>query len=85
MIQEEGLKLMVVDEGADHNIRCRFISRWFKIDSYVSNKGMLLLEIEKVDPDVVLADLEVYAKLDGISITILIVSYPPVSPSFPSR
>ncbi len=30
----EGLKMMMFDEGADHKIRYRFISDWFKIDSY---------------------------------------------------
>ena len=38
-MQNEGLRLMVVDQGNDHKIRCRFISRWFKVDSIVSNIG----------------------------------------------
>lgn len=66
MIQKEGLKLMMVDEGSDHNIRSRFISNWFKIDSYVPNKEMLISEIEKIDPDVVVIDLDLYDRIDGI-------------------
>jgi hypothetical protein len=54
MIQEEGLKLMMIYEGSEQRIRSRFISNWFKIDSYVQNKEMLISEIEKIDPDVVL-------------------------------
>jgi chemotaxis response regulator CheB len=66
MIQEEGLKLMMIYEGSEQRIRSRFISNWFKIDSYVQNKEMLISEIEKIDPDVVLIDLEVYEKMDGV-------------------
>jgi hypothetical protein len=66
MIQEEGLKLMMVDEGSDQKIRSRFISNWFKIESYFSNKGMLISQIEMIDPDVVLIDLDVYDLIGGI-------------------
>ena len=68
MIQEEGLKLMMVERGTGQKIRCRFISNWCKIESYVYNKGMLLLEIGKVDPDVVVIDLEVYDRIGGMEI-----------------
>ncbi len=61
-----GLKLMVLDKGADQKIRCRFISECFKIVSYVSGKEGLLSEIEKNNPDVVIMDLDLYAKIDGI-------------------
>ncbi len=61
-----GLKLMMFDEGVDQGIRCRFISEWFKIDFYVSGIGGLLSEIEKNNPDVVVLDLDLYAKIDGI-------------------
>ncbi len=60
-----GLKLMMFDEGAGQEIRCRFISDWFKIDSYVP-KERLLSEIEKINPDVVVMDLDLYARIDGI-------------------
>lgn len=68
MIQEEGLKLMMIDEGSDHIFRSRFISNWYKIVSYVSNKEMLISEIEKIDPDVVVIDLDLYDQIDGIEI-----------------
>ena len=61
-----GLTMMLCDEGTEHNIRCRFISELFKMDSYVSNKEKLLSEIEKHRPDVVALNLVLYAKIDGI-------------------
>jgi chemotaxis response regulator CheB len=69
MIQEEGLKLMMLDEGSEKNIRYRFISNWFKIISNISSKEMILSEIEKINPDVVVIDLDFYAKIDGIKTT----------------
>jgi len=44
----QGLKLVMLEKGANKNIRYRFISEWCKIISYVS-KEMLLTEIEKVE------------------------------------
>ncbi len=61
-----GLKLMMFDEETGQKIRCRFISEWFKIDSYVSGKEGLLSEIKKNNPDVVVLNLDLYAKIDGI-------------------
>jgi len=58
-----GLKMMMIDNGTDQGIRCRFISEWFKIDSYVPDKERLLSEIEKNKPDVVLMDMDLYAKI----------------------
>ena len=58
--------VMMFDEGAEHNIRCRFVSNWFKIDSYIYTKERLLSEIERNRPDVVVMDLDLYAKIDGI-------------------
>ncbi len=69
MIQEEGLKLMIVDKGNDRNIRCRSISEWFKVETYVPSKEGLLSEIEKIEPDVVVIDLDLYARIDGIDTT----------------
>ncbi len=66
MIQEEGLKLMMVDKGNDRTIRCRSISEWFKVETYVPSKEGLLSEIEKIEPDVVIMDLALYARIDGI-------------------
>ena len=58
--------VMMFDKGFDRGIRCRFISKWCKIDSYVSSKEKLLSEIDKNKPDVVVMDLDLYAKMDGI-------------------
>jgi DNA-binding response OmpR family regulator len=45
------------------------INGWFKMDSYVSSKEKLLLEIERVKPDVVVMDLGLYEKIDGTEIS----------------
>ena len=60
------LTMMLFNKSPENNIRCRVINGWFKRDSYVSSKEKLLLEIEKVKPDVVLMDLGLYEKIDGI-------------------
>lgn len=41
-------------------------SEWFKIDSYLPSKEMLFREIERNRPDVVVMDLKLYSKIDGI-------------------
>jgi DNA-binding response OmpR family regulator len=64
-----GLKAMFLDEGPDKNIRCRFMSKYCKIESYVYSSARLFLEIEKTHPDVVVMDLDLYAKIDGIEIS----------------
>jgi len=58
--------VMMFDEGFDQEIRCRFISKWFKMDSYIYTKEKLLSEIERNRPDVVALNLDLYAKIDGI-------------------
>ena len=57
--------IMMLDGGSDR-IRCRFIYNWFKVDSYVSSKERLLSEIERNMPDVVVMDLDLYGRIDGI-------------------
>lgn len=64
-----GLKMMMIENGTDQGIRCRFISEWFKTDTYASDKEMLLSEIKQNKPDVVLIDMNLYAKIDGIETT----------------
>ena len=64
-----GLKMMMIESGTDQGIRCRFISEWYKVDTFVSGKEGLLSEIKKNKPDVVLMDLDLYAKIDGIETT----------------
>ncbi len=63
------LTMMLFEKGPENNIRCRVINRWFKMDSCVSSKEKLFLEIGKVKPDVVVMDLGLYAKIDGIEIS----------------
>ena len=58
--------LMMLEMGNDKGIRCRHTSEWFKMDSYVYTKEKLFSEIGKNKPDVVLMDLYLYAKIDGI-------------------
>jgi CheY-like chemotaxis protein len=67
-----GLRAMFLDEGHNENIRCRFICDWCKIESYVYSDARLFSEIEKTHPDVVVMDLDLYAKIDGIEISRLI-------------
>ena len=62
----EGLKIMMFDKGADHKIRYRFISKWFKIDSHISAKEQIISEIERNCPDIVLLDPDLYTKIDVI-------------------
>ena len=61
-----GLKAMFLDEGHNENIRCRFICDWCKVESNVYSIARLFLEIEKTHPDIVVMDLDLYAKIDGI-------------------
>ena len=58
--------LMMLEMGFDQGIRCRHISKWYKIDFYVPSKEKLFSEIEKNKPDVVVMDLDLYASMDGI-------------------
>jgi hypothetical protein len=61
-----GLRAMFLDKGPNGNIRCRFICDCCRIESYVHSNARLLSEIEKTHPDVVVMDLDLYAKIDGI-------------------
>jgi len=65
----EGLRVMSFEAGYKRGIKCRFISQWFKIDSYVPGKKGLLSAILKNQPDVVLIDSNLYAQIDGIKTT----------------
>ena len=58
--------IMMLDEGVNRSIRCRFICNWCRIESYVHSNARLFSEIEKTHPDVVVMDLNLYAKIDGI-------------------
>jgi DNA-binding response OmpR family regulator len=61
-----GQNLLVLDEGPNENIRCRFICDWCKVESNVYSNSRLFSEIEKTHPDIVVMDLDLYAKIDGI-------------------
>jgi len=58
--------LMMLEMGFDQGIRCRHISEKYKIDFYVSSKEKLFSEIEKNKPDVVVFNLDLYERIDGI-------------------
>jgi hypothetical protein len=58
--------LMVLEMGFDHEIRCRHISEWCKVEFYVPSKEKLMSEIEKNKPDVVVLDLDLYNRIGGI-------------------
>jgi len=60
------LTMILFEEGPENNIRCRTINGWFKRDSYVSSKEKLFSEIERMGPNVVVLDLGLYEKIDGI-------------------
>ena len=62
----EGLKMMSIEAGHELGIKCRFISKWFKIDTYVPDKERLLSEIKRNKPDVVYIDPDLYSEIDGI-------------------
>ena len=66
--------ILLFEKGPENNIRCRAINGWFRRDSYVSSREKLLLEIEKVKPDVVVMDLGLYEKIDGIETSRMIRS-----------
>jgi CheY-like chemotaxis protein len=60
------MSVMILDEGFNRSIRCRFICDWFRAESYVCSNARLFLEIQKRHPDVVVMDLDLYARIDGI-------------------
>ena len=66
--------IMMLDEGVNRSIRCRFICNWFRAESYVYSNARLFSEIEKAQPDVVVMDLGLYEKIDGINTSRLIRS-----------
>ncbi len=61
-----GLKAIFFDEGYNQNIRCRYIDDHVEVESYIQTIQGMISEIEKTNPDVVVVDLNLYAKIDGI-------------------
>lgn len=60
------LSVMIFDEGFDRGIRCGFINEWIKKDFYLPSKERLLSEIERNKADVVIMNLDLYSRIDGI-------------------
>jgi len=69
-----GLRAMFLDEGPNKNIRCKFICNCCKIESYMYSNTRLFAEIEKTHPYVVVIDLDLYARIDGIETSRIIRS-----------
>jgi len=61
-----GLKAMFLDEGPNNKIRCGFICDCCEVESNVYSNARLFSEIEKTHPYVIVMDLDLYAKIDGI-------------------
>ena len=61
-----GLRAMFLDDGPENNIRCRFICDCCRVESYVYSNARLFSEIERTHSDVVVMDLDLYARIDGI-------------------
>jgi hypothetical protein len=59
------MPITLSDEPGE-NVRCRFISNCCKIEFYVYSNLKLFSEIERRYPDVVVMDLDLYAKIDRI-------------------
>ena len=58
--------VMWLEMATDKGIRCRMGKEGFMIYSYVYSIEDLMLEIEKNKPDVVVMDLDLYERMDGI-------------------
>ena len=65
-MHRERIKLMTLSEGADKEIKCGLASRYFKRISRIPSKEMIIPEIEKFKPDVVVIDLDLYDRIGGI-------------------
>jgi len=69
-----GLRAMFLDDWFNGKIRCRFICNFCKMESYMYSNARLFSAIEKTHPDVVVMDLDLYAKIDGIETSKMIRS-----------
>ena len=61
-----GIKLMMLAEGVDKTIQCGIASRYFKRFSRIPSKEMIMPEIEKYKPDVVVINLDLHDRIGGI-------------------
>jgi len=58
--------IMWLEMATGQEVRCRMVKEGFMIYSYVYSIEDLMLEIEKSKPDVVVMDLDLYERMDGI-------------------
>ena len=58
--------VMWIEMATGQGVRCRMLKEGFLICSYVYSIEDLMLEIEKSKPDVVVMDLDLYERMDGI-------------------
>ena len=65
-MHRERIKLMTLSEGADKEIKCGLASRYFKRICRIPSKEDIVPEIEKLKPDVVVIDLDLYDRIGGI-------------------
>jgi AmiR/NasT family two-component response regulator len=65
-MHEGEIKLMTLSEGVNRGIKCGLTSRYFKRISRIPSKEDIIPEIEKLKPDVVLIDLNLYDRIGGI-------------------
>jgi two-component SAPR family response regulator len=67
-MQEEPLKLARLEHGTDGDILIRFISKWRKVDYQVSSIGEAILEIERLKPDAVILNMNLYDGVGGVEV-----------------
>ena len=65
-MHREGIRLMTLVEGDDKEIKCGLASRYFKRICRIPSKEDIVPEIEKLKPDVVVIDLDLYDRIGGI-------------------
>ena len=65
-IIQEGSKLVRLEYGTASDILIRFISKFSKVDSVVSNIENLILEIRKLNPDAVEVHMGLHDRIGGI-------------------
>jgi len=65
---QEGKKLVRDEGGNGGDIVLRFISKWSKVDSAVASIEDLISEIERLKPDAVILDVNLYDTIGGVEI-----------------
>ena len=65
-MQERLLKLVTVELGNKGDMLIWLISRWGKVVVQVSSIEGLVAEIERLDPDAVVVDMDLYDRIGGI-------------------